>query len=230
MFEIFSYERDKFQIIEWFEDNKEKDVSDLLANCELVTVPEGTRLYTENQPVDKVFLIKKGFAKCHMSSGKSNEYIFQLPGPGFLLGYQPLLCDEAHPHSLTTITTCSICIIDRNNFLQLIALSPEFKQRLLVNMSHEYGYFVEFLRVMAKYTVRERIALFLLVLDVKFNQRGIYNIPLKREEMANIVSTALETFVRTLKEFKDDNVIEVSGRYIKILNRSKLHKITRLYN
>lgn len=230
MFEIFSHERDKFQIIEWFEDNNESDVSEILSNCESILVPEGVLLYKENEAVDKVYLIEKGFAKCHMSSGKSSEYIFQLPGPGFLLGYQPLLCNEPHPHSLSTITDCEVCVIDSNDFMQLISRSPEFKQRLLINMSHEYGYFVEFLRVMSKYTVRERIALFLLVVDMKFNQRGIYKIPLKREEMANIVSTALETFVRTLKEFKEEKFIEVSGKYIKILNRKELQKITRLYN
>ena len=45
---------------------------------------------------------------------------------------------------------------------------------------------------------------------------------ISREDLAHIVGTATETVIRTLSDFKDEKLIEVSGGTISILNYEKL--------
>jgi CRP-like cAMP-binding protein len=54
---------------------------------------------------------------------------------------------------------------------------------------------------------------------------GFIKISLTREEIANIIGTATESAIRLISEFKQDSLIEVDGRNIKILNHDKLMKL-----
>ena len=46
-----------------------------------------------------------------------------------------------------------------------------------------------------------------------------------RENLANSIGIAKETLTRTLRDFKDENLIEVSNKGVKIIDKEKLQKI-----
>ena len=51
-------------------------------------------------------------------------------------------------------------------------------------------------------------------------------VTLPREDIANIVGTATETVIRLLSEFKNDKLIDMEGKKIRILNKIALEKIS----
>jgi CRP-like cAMP-binding protein len=62
-----------------------------------------------------------------------------------------------------------------------------------------------------------------------FNKNGGNNyINLSRTDLANIVGTATESVIRLLSEFKDEELIDINGRKILILNYDELKKIGRM--
>ena len=72
----------------------------------------------------------------------------------------------------------------------------------------------------------------LLILGEKYGEKapdGTINIKtaLKREDIATLAGTVLESAVRYLSEFKSDGFIEISGKEIKILKADKLLAITQ---
>ena len=71
---------------------------------------------------------------------------------------------------------------------------------------------------------RERLAEVLLLLEQKLgtDPEGFIKISLTREEIANLVGTATESAIRLISEFKQDELISVDGRNIRILNHDKL--------
>jgi len=84
----------------------------------------------------------------------------------------------------------------------------------------------------AQKTVRERLAEILIHLknDFGLDENNILQISLTREELANIVGTATESVIRLLSEFKHDQLIELNGRKIRILDEAGLIRIGNLYN
>jgi CRP/FNR family transcriptional regulator len=58
----------------------------------------------------------------------------------------------------------------------------------------------------------------LILMDV-FDQEPIN---LSREDLANFVGTATETLIRLLKDFKEEGIIEVQTRKIKVLDKQRL--------
>ena len=52
-----------------------------------------------------------------------------------------------------------------------------------------------------------------------------FSISISREDLANMVGTATESLIRTLSDFKSDNLIEIKGSNITILDPVKLKKL-----
>ncbi len=109
--------------------------------------------------------------------------------------------------------------------------NPEFAMALMRLTCRELGESNKFLTDIAQKTVRERLAEVLLLLMDTFDldEEHTLQISLTREELANMVGTATESVIRLLSEFKADNLIELNGRKIKLLNIPKLIKIGNVY-
>jgi CRP-like cAMP-binding protein len=83
--------------------------------------------------------------------------------------------------------------------------------------------------VLAHKTVRERLALQLVVIREKYKVSGAEGGPIEvnisREDLANLVGTVRENVVRILTEFKEDDILETKGRKIIIKDVNKLVQI-----
>ena len=97
---------------------------------------------------------------------------------------------------------------------------------------NELGDANSYITDIAQKSVRERIAEVLVSLTNEFglDDDQILQISLTREEFANIVGTATESIIRLLSEFKNDNLIELKGRKIRIVNIPELKKIGNIYS
>ncbi len=100
-------------------------------------------------------------------------------------------------------------------------------------MSHEFSVLVNVLTVLSQKTVRQRLALSLLILRDKFKKENQDNKPveldLSRDDLSKFVGTARETLVRLLHDFKEEELIEVNGRIIILKNALELSKIANIY-
>ena len=88
----------------------------------------------------------------------------------------------------------------------------------------------DYITDIAQKTVRERLAEVLLLLKQEFelDAEKTLQISLTREELANMVGTATESIIRLLSEFKQDKLIDLQGRKIRIINIQALTKVANL--
>lgn len=168
-----------------------------------------------------VFCIHSGKVKIFTIGESGKEQIIHIAKEGEVVGFRTMFSDEPYKLSATAIEECNICLIKREDFLEYLQKKPELMQSVLKNLSMELGQRAVFIKNMAQKTVRERLAAVLLILDEVYTDEMIN---LSREDLANYVGTATETVIRLLKEFKDDELIEVHVRKIEILNRNKLER------
>lgn len=88
----------------------------------------------------------------------------------------------------------------------------------------------EFITDIAQKTVKERLAEVLIILKENFDadNQNYLKITLTREEIANIVGTATESVIRLLSEFKQEKLIDMKGRKIKLLDMKGLRRIANI--
>ena len=178
-----------------------------------------------------VYFLEEGFAKIYKIGFMGKQQIFYIYKPGDLLGYQAMLCNEPYEDFCEALTQCKLSFIEKEDFKHLMDTIPTLKDLLIKNISHEFGVLVNSIAVLAQKTVRERLALFLLVLEERFrknnHKEGV--IFLSREDLANVIGARRESLTRMLSEFKNDGIIKVDGRNIKIKDKSSLEQIAFQY-
>lgn len=195
-----------------------------LKHTEELLFKKGKLVFYEGGIPTGVFLVESGRAKIYKTGLDGKDQIFYIYKAGDLFGYHALLCDEHYEDSCEALEKCRISFISKANFNQLLRDIPRLNQLLIQNMSHEFGVLVNTITVLAQKPLRERLALYLLILDERYQgQDG--NILLPREDLANIIGTARESLGRLLKEFKEGSLIEVDNKIIRITNAPKLLKI-----
>jgi CRP-like cAMP-binding protein len=97
---------------------------------------------------------------------------------------------------------------------------------------HELGEAGRLITNLAQKSVRERLAETILMLNRTFGEdrNGFIDIVLTREELSNMVGTATESVIRLMTEFKNDGMIEVEGRHIKIKKPDALARTGAIFD
>lgn len=188
-------------------------------------------LYLEGEKPQGLFCLASGKVKITKTNREGKEQIIRIATAGDNIGYHPLISDETYPDSAIVIEDAQICCIPKGDFMNLVFMNPSVCKDLLVKLSVDFTEAEELIKNMAFKPVRERLANVFLLLKKTYNHTDNteMQISISRGDLANLVGTAKETAARLLTEFKEDNIIVVEGRDIKVRDWEKLNKISRLY-
>lgn len=191
---------------------------------------KGEHLFFEDNIPQGIYCINSGVVKLVKTNNDGKEQILRFAIAGDFLGYRALIADEPLVASAICLEDTNCCFIPQKIFMELLGENTSIAKDLLKSLSHELGLVEERVQSLAQKSVRERLAETLLFLHQTFNQQNnddaVIHITLPREDIANIVGTATETVIRLLSEFKNDKLIELQGKRIRLLNREKLEKIS----
>jgi CRP-like cAMP-binding protein len=192
----------------------------------------GDILYKEGTRISGFYCVHGGIIKVFKTGFDGKEQIIRFAKSGDIIAYRSVLSNELACTSAKVIEDCKVCFIPSEILIMLVKSNSSFTFELLKLACHELGEANSFITDIAQKTVRERLAeiLLFLVNDFGLDKENYLQISLTREELANIVGTATESVIRLLSEFKSDNLVELTGRRIKILNPKGLEKISNVFN
>ena len=210
-------------------DLPKEDFDLLMAHSNEKLYKKGEILFREGTYASGIFYIVKGKVKKYKVDEEGNEQIIYLAHTGQLIGYHGILSGDQYLDSVGVMEDSRIVFIPKDDFLRTLQRSFIFSNRLLRTLSHEYTVLTNSLTVLAHKTVRERLALQLVVIREKYKVSGAEGNPIEvnisREDLANLVGTVRENVVRILTEFKEDDILETKGRKIIIKDVNKLVQI-----
>jgi CRP/FNR family transcriptional regulator, polysaccharide utilization system transcription regulator len=187
----------------------------------------GTYIYHEGNRLSGVYCICKGILKIFKTGIDGREQIIKLAKPGDIIAFRSILTGELACTSAKVIEDCTLCFIPSETLIYFIKNNPNFSLEIIQISCKELDEANSYITDIAQKTVRERLAEILIHLKDTFglDKEQYLQITLTREELANMVGTATETVIRLLSEFKQDNLIELQGRHIKILDSGAINRI-----
>lgn len=190
---------------------------------------KGEVVFREGAFADGIFFIVEGKVKKYKLDPGGKEHIIYVANIGELIGYHAVLAEDRYPDSAAALEESVIAFIPRNSFLDVLKCSEILNKRLLKTLSHEFAVLVNSVSLFAQKSVRERLALQLIVMREKykanFSPGMLVEINMTRDDLANIVGTARENVVRLLTEFKEKGIVETKGRKIIVQDVNKLIEI-----
>lgn len=176
-------------------------------------------LFVEGSFPRGVYCLNQGKVKVYTMGDEGKEQIIHIAKEGEIIGFRAMFSGETYKVSATTLEESNICFISKEEFLNMIDNNPVLRNGIMKELSKELGERAIFITNMAQKSVRERLAFSLLILADIY---GEDEINLTREDMANFIGTATETLIRLLKDFKEEGMIEVHTRKLKVINKNKL--------
>lgn len=137
--------------------------------------------------------------------------------------------EDRYPDCAAALEESRIAFIPKEDFLNTLNQSKVLSRRLLKTLSHEFAVLANSLSMFAQKSVRERLALQLVVMREKYKTNFHPGMPVEinmsRDDLASLVGTVRENVVRVLSEFKEAGILETKGRKIIVLDVNKLIKI-----
>lgn len=207
---------------------------------EKITQNKGGNLYQKGQNIffegtypSGLFCIHSGKVKVYKIDSTGKEQIVRLAKTGDIVGYRSLISGESYSSFASPWEDSLICFIPKEVFFQLLHTNSNLAIKVMKQLSYDLKTAEQHVANMAQKPVRERMAEALLILKEYYgveNDGKTLSISMTREDLANLVGTATESVIRFLSEFKRQQLIELSGRNIKILNKAALARIADIYD
>jgi len=178
-------------------------------------------LFREDEYPRWLYFIEKGKIKLFKTAEDGREFITKISGPGEFVGYLALLQDIRYTESAAVLEDSVVKLIPKSDFVSLVFgnrdVTAKFIKMLAGNVAEQEQHLLQ----LAYNSVRKRVANALLRVSGDHNER----IRMFREDLAAIVGTAKETLVRTLADFKSEEIIDMEDGYIIVLKPEKLRSM-----
>lgn len=203
--------------------------------CELISKNEFIAYYKKGESICKqgtfashVMVIEKGLAKV-MIEGQNNSLILKIIPEGSILGLTSISPNNVlFQYSAVAYLDSIVRIIDVNIFRKIVGQNSAFALEVInilsANSIQIYGRFF----CMTHKQSYGRMADILLCFSERIFQKREFELLINRKEIAEISGMSTENVIRILKKFKEEGLIEITGKVFKILNYDKLKQISDL--
>ena len=203
---------------------KKDEMHSALEQHDIVEYKKKQIIYAEGQHPNKLYYIESGKVKIYKTSESGKEFITSLLSAGDFFGHIPLLENKTYVEFAETIEESEIRNIPKREFEDLLTQHQEIALKVIKLLANNIAEKEDQLVALAYHSLRKRVADALLALKKKYEQPGeaVFSIAIAREDLANIAGTATESLIRTLSDFKSENLISIKEGKITLLEVKKL--------
>ncbi len=193
---------------------------------------KGESIFNEGQQAYGLFCILSGKVKILRSGDSGKDQILRLAGSRDVIGYRALLADETYKASAVALEDTSVGYVPKKIFFDILNSNPEISRGMMKLLSKDLERSESQMVDIATKSVIERVAEVLLLLKESYGFKAdgqTLDMNLKREDLANMVGTATEVFIRQLARLKEDKLVDTLGRSIRLLDIPGLLRVARLH-
>lgn len=197
---------------------KHDELEILNQNKNIVNFNPGEIIIKQGAAMTHLLSFYSGLAKIYLEGINGHNLILQLiKGGQFIIG-PGMYTDFKHHTSISALTKSTVCFIDMHVYLEVMNQNPGFAKQ---NHKAENIMKINALHKMVNLTQKQmpgRIADALLYLHDIIYETNPFKIDISRRDLADMTALSKESVIRILKQFKDEDIIDVKGSKIEILD------------
>ncbi|AZD92575.1 Transcriptional regulator, Crp/Fnr family [Pseudomonas chlororaphis subsp. aureofaciens] len=191
-------------------------------------VRKGAALYRAGDPLRSLYAVRIGSFKTSVLSLDGREQVTGFQMPGEMLGLDAISSDM-HTCNALALEDSEVCPIHFAHLEKLALELPSLQHNLNRILSREIVRDHDMLMMLGNMNSDERLAAFLLNLSQRLSQRGYssrdFILKMRREEIGSYLGLRLETICRGIAHLRDQALVEISGREVKVLNMEGLKQL-----
>ncbi len=186
-------------------------------------------LFLEGEAPEALYVIRSGKVKVLRHSTDGKDVVLRVCGTGGMLGTVGIFDGAGYPGTAQAIEECWVLVIARNDCLTLVNRYPVFALAVINDLGNRLRSSAEQIRSLAVERVEQRIARTLLKLadtaGTDVPEGRIIEMPLTRQDVADMTGTTVETAIRVMSKFRQANLIRTRRGKVLVLDRPALQAI-----
>ena len=206
---------------------------DLSRLARIQTYAAGTTILDELVGNNLIGIIVSGILKMQITRSDGRQQIVGLLTPSDIFGGLFARISRVEVEAATDVT---LCCFDRNAFEVMLKTFPELEHRMLLWLTHELDAARNWMLLISRQAVIERVATFLLMLAAKARigpdnevvDGQIIEVAITRRDMAACLGTTVESISRSVQQMARDQILKVlDAHHFEILDYQRLLRISR---
>jgi CRP/FNR family transcriptional regulator, cyclic AMP receptor protein len=190
----------------------------LVESTTMVTCEKGRVFYTPDEPGEVVFILKRGRVELYRLAPDGRKLVVAVLGQHTIFGEMGLIGQGMYGCYAEAAEDCLICVLSRADLQALIRRNPDVGLRLLAELSNRLQQREAELEAFAFRGVPARLAALLLQEMDAYGTVAGYS----HQELAERLGTYRETVSQVLGRFRNERLVAVEPRRIRILDESGL--------
>jgi CRP-like cAMP-binding protein len=191
-----------------------------------VVFHEGEVILKQGTRADYMISVIEGFARMYIEGHRNRNLVLDFVKPWKLLGGPCAEHKGKHRYNVVAITETLVCFIDMDNFKKVLASNSKFSAQFLVYVSEKYMGALDRMVDISQKQMHGRVADALIYLNEEIFTSTIIGEEISRQDIADYSSMSKDSAIRVLKEFERDQIINLDGRRIEVLDSDRLADIS----
>jgi len=187
----------------------------------------GEVIKKEGDVVNSFLYLRKGLVKLYKTDHQGKDRILSINKPGDFINLLNIFSGLNYRYSIAALEDTLVCDVELNVLEHVISTNGNFSLRILNKMSRISDEIIESRFEQSQRHVKGRIAQILLFFANKIYHSDHFQLPVTRREIGELLSITTENTIRTFSEFRKDELIDIDGKTILLLDKDRLKAINK---
>jgi len=199
----------------------------LYANKKEVDFKAGETIYKQGTESKYLIFLLSGMAKVYLEGDDKKNFILELVKPFQFIDVPSIFDDDMLYRSSAAVMDSRACLVDLQAFKSIIMSSKKNVPRLLKHYNHMNTRYSQRLTNVIYKNMEARIAdaFLYLVNEVYFSR--VFTLGISRTDLADLAGMSRESTSRIISQFKDQEIVKITGKKVEILDKKQLEQIAR---
>ncbi len=174
-----------------------------------------------------VLFISDGLVKLYLESPNNKNINIKILRTSEFIGLSSIYGENIYNYSAVALEDSSICLIEKESLRKLLNDNGNFASEIIKWYCANEKQLFNKIKSLGHKQMHGRLADTLLYLCCDdFEQLGLFA-RLSRQDIADFSCISTESAVRLLAELKNEGIIALEGKHIKIIDRARLIEISK---
>jgi CRP-like cAMP-binding protein len=175
-----------------------------------------------------IMILTKGLTKNFLEGTQEKGFNFSFIKPFDFIGLSSLYGENVYHFSGTAITSCKICLVERELFKETIRNNHRFAEEVMKWYCRITENHLRRLSASALKQALGKVADVLIYLCEKIFESNTIESIISRKDIAELAGMSTESAVRVLSELKKDKIIHIHHKGIDVINMKLLQTLSKV--
>ena len=211
-----------FPVFSGLSDHQLKAVRDIAVEKKF---RKGEIIFSEGDEGNGFYIIAAGMVKISKVSPEGKEHILHIYDEGKSFGEVPVFAGDHFPAMAEAITKTAVLFFPRSDFKNLLGANPSLAMKMLADLSTKLRQFTVQIENLSLKEIPARLASYLVYVSEEQGGTNDVSLAISKGQLASLLGTIPETLSRIFAKLSNQNLIQVEGRLITILDRAALEDL-----